>query len=829
MFTGDTGVGKSVLARGALRRLQQYDVLPVFINFSAQTSSINTQDMIEARLEKRRRTLLGPPFGKRIVYFVDDVNMPKLDTYGSQPPIELLRQFLDFGGLFDRDKMFWKNIEKVVLGCGCAPPGGGRNPLTPRFVRHFALLLLSPPSLDTLNAIFSAIIGGFLGDFNSTVRPFAQPIVDAAVCVYDRIAQELLPTPAKSHYVFNLRDLSKCVQGILQADSSNYSMPVQLMRLFYHEAMRVFHDRLINDEDKAYFRNLMHETSIKYFDKPIVGRDELVIFGDFMLVGQAREDRIYEEIKNLDRLKSVLFDYLDDWNGVTGKDVKLILFLDAIQHLTRLARLLRAERANGLLVGLSGMGKQSLSRLGAHINGYKCMQIELSRGYDVNNFHDDLRRLYWMAGVLNAPTVFLITDTQICQEAFLEDINNILNSGEVPGLFESDEFEKVILGVRDECVKAKLEDQSRDGMFAFFINRVRANLHIVLCMSPVGDAFRRRCRMFPSLVNCCTIDWFVAWPPEALYTVSLGSLGKLSEDPDEVHKLAETCVMMHATVETASERLYDEYRRHYYTTPSSFLELLKLYHILLQKRSDLIIAKRQRLSNGLGKILSTNRLVDVMQEALKDMAPMLEKQSAEMSKLLEKLSVDNQVADTFKKRVLVDEADALEKAGVARGIADDANKDLAVAQPALLAAEDALKAINKNDVNELKSFAQPPAMVQFVMESVCILFGAKPSWEASKKIMADVNFLKRLMEFDKEHIAEATLKKLKAYIDHKDYEPAKIEKVSKVAKSVSLWVIAMDQFAKIYKVVEPKIKKAKEAETELKGVKLKLNCKSIRM
>lgn len=557
------------------------------------------------------------------------------------------------------------------------------------------------------------------------MRPHAQPIVDAAISVYDRIAQELLPTPDKSHYVFNLRDLSKCIQGILQADSSNYNVPVQLQRLFYHESMRVFHDRLINDTDKSYFKNLMMETCQKYFGQPIVKPDELVIFGDFMLFGQAREDRIYEEIKDVDRLKSVLFDYLDDWNGATGKNVTLILFLDAIEHVTRLARLLRSERSNGLLVGLSGMGKQSLSRLGAHINGYRCVQIELSRGYDLGAFHEDLRKLYTLAGVQNQPTVFLITDTQICQEEFLEDINNILNSGEVPGLFEADEYEKIIIGVRDECVRAKYEDQSRDGIFSFFINRVRAKLHIVLCMSPVGDAFRRRCRMFPSLVNCCTIDWFVKWPPEALHTVALGSLAPMSEDPAEVAKLAEVCVMMHETVETASERMYAEYRRHYYTTPSSYLELLKLYHSLLKSRADLIVAKRSRLANGLGKILETNDLISVMQETLKEMAPMLEAQSAEMSKLLEKLSADNQTADAFKKRVMIDEAEATAKAVIARGIADDANKDLAVAQPALLAAEDALKAINKNDINELKSFAQPPALVQFVMESVCILFNAK--------------------------------------------------------------------------------------------------------
>lgn len=553
----------------------------------------------------------------------------------------------------------------------------------------------------------------------------AQSIVNAAVSVYTRIAEELLPTPAKSHYVFNLRDLSKCVQGILQADSSNYSLPSQILRLFYHESMRVFHDRLINDEDKAYFKNLMKETCMTYFNAPIVNDTELVIFGDFMLFGQAREDRIYEEIKDYEKLRTILFDYLEDYNALVGTDVKLILFLDAVEHVIRLARLLRAERANGLLVGLSGMGKQSLSRLGAHINGYRCVQIELSRGYDSAAFHEDLRKLYRQAGVQNTPTVFLIADTQICHESFLEDINNILNSGVVPNLFEADDFEQLILALRDECTRMKHDDLSRDGIFQFFINRVRANLHVVLCMSPVGDAFRRRCRMFPSLVNCCTIDWFVKWPPEALETVSMGSLRSVTESAEVNENMARTCVLMHETIEAAAEKMYSELRRNYYTTPSSYLELLKLYHSLLKARIDLITAKRSRLANGLNKILETNEVVADMQLELAELAPMLEVQSAEMQTLLSKLSQDNKIADEFKSRVMIDEADAKEKAVIARSIADEANKDLEVAQPALVAAQEALKAINKNDINELKSFAQPPALVQFVMESVCILFQVK--------------------------------------------------------------------------------------------------------
>lgn len=353
MFTGDTGVGKSILAKSVLAKLSTGKTIPVVLNFSAQTSSRGTQEMIESRLEKRKKTQLGAPMGKVLVVFIDDVNMPKNDAYGSQPPIELLRQFLDFKGFFDRDKLYWKEIMDVVLGAACAPPGGGRNQLTARFVRHFALLMLPPPNIQTLSTIFNSIMTGFLDQFNASVRPLAEPIVSASIDIYTRISQELLPTPDKSHYVFNLRDLSKCIQGVLQADSSNYNMPQQVMRLLYHESMRVFHDRLVNNEDKSYFKNLLRETCFKYFQNNIVKEDETLLFGDFMILGQNKEDRIYEEIKDLTKLKSILMDYLEDFNSLTGQEMKLILFDDAIEHILRLARLLRAERGNGLLVGES--------------------------------------------------------------------------------------------------------------------------------------------------------------------------------------------------------------------------------------------------------------------------------------------------------------------------------------------------------------------------------------------------------------------------------------------------------------------------------------------
>ena len=269
LFTGITGVGKSVIAKDCLTRLSgPSNIIPVMINFSAQTSSMRTQEIIESKLEKKRKNIMGAPNNKKIVIFVDDLNMPKLDRYGAQPPIELLRQYQDFRGFYDREKLFWKEICDVTLAAACAPPGGGRNPVTPRFVRHFAMFCVPTANERTLNTIFNQITNGYFAEgFQKNVQRAAGNVVGAAVDIYVRMSTDLLPTPAKSHYIFNLRDLSKCVQGVLQADSTSIREADHVFDLFCHESMRVFHDRLINNEDKVYFCNILTEITSKHFGK----------------------------------------------------------------------------------------------------------------------------------------------------------------------------------------------------------------------------------------------------------------------------------------------------------------------------------------------------------------------------------------------------------------------------------------------------------------------------------------------------------------------------------------------------------------------------------
>ncbi len=111
--------------------------------------------------------------------------------------------------------------------------------------------------------------------------------------------------------------------------------------------------------------------------------------------------------------------------NTSSKEMKLIFFNDAISHISRISRIIRQPRGNALLVGVGGCGKRSLTRLACHMADYSCFQLELSKHYGTQEFREDLKKLYNTAGVTNQPVVFLLSDTQIVKEAFLEDINSI--------------------------------------------------------------------------------------------------------------------------------------------------------------------------------------------------------------------------------------------------------------------------------------------------------------------------------------------------------------------------------------------------------------------
>ena len=835
-ITGVTGTGKTTVVTKLLKELQPLPeadgsgglgVTSIPINYSAQTNSLVVQSSIEAKMEKKRKNLLGAPSNRKMVIFVDDVNMPIVETYGAQAPVELLRQYLDHKGFYDRDKLFWKDVEDSLLFSCAAPPGGGRSEVTPRFTRHHNVLCFPPASTATLEIIFQAILSSHVKKFDKSIVDLTKGAVGATIELYEKIAEDLLPTPARFHYTFNLRDISKVFQGMLMITKAKCQDADTFCGLWAHECSRVFYDRLIDTGDQDWFKNKTIELLSRHMrvstDVEAMFENGIDVFCDFLRPGDDKKP--YERSKDQKKLGKILEDGLEDYNAAFPTAMNLVFFTDAIEHVCRLSRILKQPRGNAMLVGVGGSGKQSTARIASFIAGYECKQIEISRGSGVAEFREDIKIFMNLAGVQRKPTTWIFTDTQIVNETMLEDINNILNAGEVPNLFPQDEMDKVCNDMIPVCKEMGIIE-NRENCFLTFVQLVRANLHIVLGMSPVGDALRVRCRNFPSLINCTTIDWFHPWPASALVSVASHLLVdmEMPEGMEEVKEgLITMCSTVHSSVRVFSDRFFAELRRMVYTTPKSYLDLIALFTEMLSINQGKVDEKKERMEIGVAKLDETNALVNGLKADLEALAPVLEEKTVAAEELLKQVAIDTKEANVTKEKVASEEAIVSKQAAEVKVIKDEAQAGLDKALRALNNAVKALDSLTKGDISEVKNFTNPPPAVKTVMDGICIMFEEKPDWDAAKKILANGEFLKNLKTYDKDNIPVKILTKLRKVLVLDDMQIERVSKVSKAATGLCMWCHAMSVYADVAKDVEPKKLLVAEMEEKMAIAQTTLN------
>jgi dynein heavy chain len=500
----------------------------------------------------------------------------------------------------------------------------------------------------------------------------------------------------------------------------------------------------------------------------------------------------------------------------------------------------RAWQGNALLLGVGGSGRQSMTKLATYIAGYQLFQVEIKKGYGVSDWRDDIRRCLLLAGLKDRPTTFLFSDAQIVNETMLEDINNVLNAGDVPNLYGPEDMDAILSACRADCQKKRIQP-TKLNIFAQYILRVRRNIHVVLCMSPLGEAFRDRLRMFPSLVNCCTIDWFTEWPAEALRSVAMAALKSQDLELDE-H--LEAVVLMfqaiHQSVEKKSVEFFEILRRRNYVTPTSYLELLGSFKTLLTFKREEVDTMRRRLQIGLDKLTTTKAQVSVMQEELQILQPQLVVTQAEVAQMMTQIAVDKAAADETRIKVEADEKVANEKAQATKAIADDAQRDLDEAMPALDAALECLKNLKKSDIDEVKSLKTPPYGVKLTMEVCCNMFEVKPImvndpstpgkkvadfWQAAQKNLINdaKTFLDMLTNFDRDNIKDKVIKAVEPYMKDPAFTPKEIEKASKACTAVCMWAQAMYKYHFVAMGVAPKRAALAAASSELAVVMAQLN------
>ena len=683
------------------------------------------------------------------------------------------------------------------------------------------------PSADILLRIFNSILMGFLttNNFQDCAKRLSDSVVRATIEVYERIVKEKKAIPSKFFYTFNLRDVSKVFQGMLMVRSYTIKEPEHMVRLWVHETSRVFHDRLINNEDRTWFNTLLIELLSKQLNmrwtyEEVFERGNKILYGDLLKLDTSRD---YEEIKDMKKLLKVFNDKLDDYNfdPKNKNKLNLVFFEDAIEHILRSSRILRQPRGNLMLIGVGGSGKQSLTRLSSFLIGYTLRQIELTKGFNEESFRDFLRDLLQQSGLEGEKIAFLFTDSQI-QESFLEDINNLLNSGEVPNIWEQQEDkDRIIGGMRNYHVNVLKQDDTPDLIYSSFVERVRDCLHIVLCLSPIGDGLRIRCRKFPSLVDCCTLDWFAPWPDDALISVATNFLSELNAGAEGMREaLILMCKEVHVTAIEQAKVFDDRLKRKVFITPKSYLDFLNLYQKLLEEKREELSFNIRRLGTGVSQLANANSLVAQLKIDLTRLQPQLEEQSKEMDKALLLLEKDSAIALEQELLVSREREEINKQTQEIKILTDDAQSDLDIVRPELEAAEKAIENIDEKQIVTMRTYPSPPQIVEDVMAGVCILFGVKYDWAAAKSMMQNLkSFIHSLLSYPKDNIKEDTLVKLRKHRNNPNvcFKPEELKSRAPAAADLCTWCVAMDTYATVSKKVAPKKAKVALLQSKLEA------------
>ncbi|CAE8722926.1 unnamed protein product, partial [Polarella glacialis] len=296
------------------------------------------------------------------------------------------------------------------------------------------------------------------------------------------------------------------------------------------------------------------------------------------------------------------------------------------------------------------------------------------------------------------------------------------------------------------------------------------------------------------------------------------------------------CQFFHSETKQLAVRFREELKRIYYSTPTSFLELIQTFKQLLSEKRSYISSLKNKYEVGLDKLTTTEASVEGMKQDLIALQPQLIAKNKEVGEMMVVVNEESAKTEKVKEVVAADEVVASESAAQANSIKQECEEALAEAMPALNDSLKALDTLSSKEMAEVKAMKNPAPAVRLVLSAVCILRNVKPVrvkdekgnmvddyWPAAVKMMSDMGFLQSLQTFDKDNMPPAIVQKLAQMTVKEDFQPDRVERVSKAAWGLCMWCRAMETYDRVAKVVAPKKELLEEAETEYNAVMEKLN------
>ncbi|WVQ93134.1 hypothetical protein IAU59_000198 [Kwoniella sp. CBS 9459] len=820
ILCGPPGSGKTMTLFSALRKLPDLEV--VGLNFSSATTPELILKTFEQYCEYRKTpngVILAPQqIGRWLVVFCDEINLPAMDKYGTQRVISFLRQLMECNGFWRTSDLSWVKMERIQFVGACNPPTDpGRVPLSHRFMRHAPVVMVDYPGEISLKQIYGTFNRALL-KVVPALRGHSDALTDAMVDFY-LSSQKRFTADIQAHYIYSPRELTRWSRGIYEAIKPLETLSLEgLVRVWAHEALRLFQDRLVAEDEKAWTDEEIDSTVARHFPSADMSQAlaRPILFSNWTSRNYIPVNR--EQLREYTKARLRVFHEEE-------LDVQLVLFNDVLDHVLRIDRVFRQIQGHLLLIGVSGGGKTTLSRFVAWMNGLSIYQIKVSNKYTGADFDEDLRTVLRRAGCKGEKICFIMDESNVLDSGFLERMNTLLANAEVPGLFEGDEHAALMTACKEGSQRNGLMLDSHEELHRWFTQQVARNLHVVFTMNPPANGLASRAATSPALFNRCVLDWFGDWSDQALYQVGLeftqtldldaasytpGSpfpiaFRELATPPSHRQAVVNAMVYVHQSMQTITGKLAKRQGKYNHITPRHFLDFINQYVRLFNEKKEELEDQQRHLNVGLDKLRDTVNQVEELRQSLAAKSTQLEAKNVEANQKLRQMVTDQQEAEAKKAASIEIQAALVEQDDYIRQRQEIVKEDLAQAEPAVLEALAAVGNIKKQHLSEVRSMANPPEAVKLAMESACSVLGHQiDSWRTVQGIIRRDDFISSIQNFDTKKMTKGVREKMmRDYIGKPAFTYETVNRASRACGPLVQWVIAQVRFSEILDKVAP--------------------------
>ncbi|CAK9439094.1 uncharacterized protein LODBEIA_P33180 [Lodderomyces beijingensis] len=807
LLCGPPGSGKTMTLMRALAKAPNLDLLS--LNFSKETLPESLIASLESFCEHRRvngKISLCPKVdGKWVVVFCDEINLPKTDEFGTQTVIALIRQMMEHNGFWRTKDLQWISLQNIQFVGACNPPTDtGRYELSETFMRRVCLIMVDYPARESLQRIYQTINSAVL-KLSPRLSGFARELTAASIEVYQR-SKDLFKASSQAHYVYSPRELTRWSRGLLEGTKQvAYSDLPGFLRLWYHEGLRLFSDRLSSEDERASAMEIMQAVARQFFpnvDLSVCFKSP-VLFSDWLTLN-------YQSVSKRE-LQPFVRERLRVYNE-EETEVQLVLHEDSLDHLLRIDRVLKQPQGHMILVGPSSSGKSTLAKFAAWINGLKVESLAVRTGFTLNDFDDILRKL--LLRCLNGERIcFLIDESSVVEASFIERMNILLANAEVPGLFEGDNHALLMNKCLETSQMQGLLFDSDTELYNWFVEQLSRNLHVIFTMSNSQQhSMTQKVLSSPALFNRCVLSWMGDWSNSCLHSIAFSEVSALPMLVSEVTTLSPSVDQKNKYTSSLTEAVIDtliKFHKNVQNTqvfPAQFLNLVQIFTGFCRHKQSKLEERQRHLVLGFDKLRETVAQVDKMRQELKIKGDLLNAKNKEARSTLDKMLVDQNEAERKQEFSIEMQAELAKQEVEVESRREKVLRDLRSAEPAVLEAQRGVQNIKKQHLTEIRSMSNPPNAVKVTMESVCILLGYNvSSWRDVQLAVRSDDFIANIVNYNCETELTPELREYmeEVYLSRSDFTYEAVHRASKACGPLLEWVRAQVSYAKILTKVGP--------------------------